>query len=201
MSSSRSSKSPAAGGAGKKGGKKVGRAAVRAGSKNAECCEEYVTRLTVCPSHETIEEMADDHIFLGRITKNVGCGNVQVLLQTGATATIPISGAIRFKGRAANKSDRSNCMLTGDVIVVDGGFAAGKLSQGQMQRIRGVFSSVHFTVPAGFFIGQGEATEDDWTETGFEFDYTGLGHIEEEVKKASGGGAGAADEEYDIDLI
>ena len=200
MSSSRSAKSSAAGGAGKKGGKKVGRAAVRAGTKNAEFCEEYVTRLMMGSSYAVIDEMAEDHIILGRITKNVGCGNVQVLLQTGDTATIPISGAIRFKGRAANKSDRSNCMLAGDVIVVDGGFAAGKLSQGQLQRIRGVFASVHFTVPAGFFVGQGEATEDDWEETGFEFDYTGLGHIEEEAKK-SGGGAGAADEEYDIDLI
>lgn len=192
MSSSRSTSSPAAGGAGKKGGKKIGRAALRAGSKNAECCEEYISRLTASPSYETIEEMADDHTILGRITKNVGCGSVQVLLQTGDTATIPISGAIRFKGRAANKSDRSNCMITGDVIVVDGGFAAGKLSQGQMQRIRGIFSSVHFSIPSGFFIGQGEATADDWEETGFEFDYTGAGAAMEE--------SGAA-KEVDIDLI
>ena len=204
MSSSRSASSSAAGGAGKKGGKKVGRAALRAQTKNSECCEEYVSRLMACPTYEAIEEMADDHILLGRITKNVGCGNVQVLLQNGEKATIPIGGAIRFRGKAANKSDRGNCMLTDDVVVVDGGFAAGKLTPRQITEVRRIFSSVHFGAPKGFFCTAGELQDDDAEETGFEFDRTGASAFEleeEEKERRSGGGAGGAEEEYDIDLI
>ncbi len=199
-----SASSSAAGGAGKKGGKKVGRAALRAQTKNSECCEEYVSRLMAAPTYETIEEMADDHIFLGRITKNVGCGNVQVLLQNGEKATIPIGGAIRFRGKAANKSDRSNCMLTDDVVVVDGGFAGGKLTARQITEVRRIFSSVHYSAPKGFFCTVGELHDDDAEETGFEFDRTGASAVElamEEKERRSGGGAGGGDEEYDIDLI
>jgi hypothetical protein len=204
MSSSRSASSSAAGGAGKKGGKKVGRAALRAQTKNLECCEEYITRLMAAPTSDTIDEMADDHIFLGRITKNVGCGNVQVLLHNGEKATIPIGGAIRFRGKAANKSDRSNCMLTDDVVVVDGGFAAGKLTARQITQVRSVFKAAHFDVPKGFFCTAGELQDDDAEETGFEFDRTGASAFEleeEEKERRSGGGAGGAEEEYDIDLI
>jgi hypothetical protein len=158
------------------------------------------------PTSDTIYGMADDHIFLGRITKNVGCGNVQVLLQTGETTAIPIGGAIRFRGKAANKSDRSNCMLTDDVVVVDGGFAAGKLTARQITEVRRAFKTAHFDVPKGFFCTHGEVQDDDAEETGFEFDRTGASAVElameeEEKRGRRGGGAGGGDEDYDIDLI
>lgn len=198
MFSSRSASSSAAGGAGKKkAGKKVGRGALRANEKNSECCEEYIARLT---SHGSIGEMEEDLIFLGRITKNVGCGNVQVLLHTGEKATLPIRASVRFKGKAANKSDRANCMLADDVIVVDGGFAAGKLSGHRVQQVRKLFKSYHYTVPAGFFCLPGEtAAEEEDDAGGFEWDYDGTG--EDEVKTATyGGGAGGGDD-VDIDSI
>jgi hypothetical protein len=202
QSKSTSSKSPAAGGAGKKGGKRVGRAAIRADSKNAECCDDYVTRLTSSCSYESIYDMADDHVLLGRITKNVGCGSVQVLLQSGITATIPIGGSIRFKGRAATKSDRSNCMITGDVVVVDGGFAAGKLSCYQVVEVRRLFKTAGFGVPAGFFCTPGEAQDDDADETGFEFDRSGGAFDFEEEEETTGPvRERTAAPEVDIDLI
>lgn len=199
MSSSRSSRPSAAGGAGKKGGKKVSRAALRAVSKNSECCEEYVARLTACPSHEAIDEMADDHILLGRITKNVGCGSVQVLLQTGDTVALPIGGAIRFRGRLSDsKAARPNCMLADDIVVVDGGFAAGKLSSMQVTQVRGIFSRCHFPVPKGFFCLIGESADDVEGDAGFEFDY-GVSFGSEETTSGGGGGAGGG--EVDIDSI
>lgn len=197
MSSSRSASSSAAGGAGKKGGKKVGRGALRANEKNTECCEDYVARLS---SHGSIETMEDDLLFLGRITKNVGCGNVQVLLHTGETATLPIRAAVRFKGRAANKSDRANCMLADDVIVVDGGFAAGKLSGHRVQQVRKLFKSFHYSVPKGFFCLPGETAEEEENDGGgFEWDYDGCG--DEEEKGTYGGGGCGDGGEVDIDSI
>jgi hypothetical protein len=194
MSSSRSASSSAAGGAGKKGGKKVGRGALRANEKNSECCEDYIARLS---SHGSIETMEDDLLFLGRITKNVGCGNVQVLLHTGETATLPIRASVRFKGKMANKSDRANCMLADDVIVVDGGFAAGKLSGHRVQQVRKLFKSYHYTVPKGFFCLPGETAEEEENDGGgFEWDYDGTGAEED---TATGGGAGG--EDYNIDDI
>ena len=196
MSSSRSPSSSAAGGAGKKkGGKKVGRGALRANEKNSECCEDYIARLS---SHGSIETMEDDLLFLGRITKNVGCGNVQVLLHTGETATLPIRASVRFKGKMANKSDRANCMLTDDVIVVDGGFAAGKLSGHRVQQVRKLFKSYHYTVPKGFFCLPGETAEEEEDDGGgFEWDYGG----EDEAKTATYGGGAGGGGDYDIDSI
>ena len=196
MSSSRSPSSSAAGGAGKKkGGKKVGRGALRANEKNSECCEDYIARLS---SHGSIESMEDDLLFLGRITKNVGCGNVQVLLHTGETVALPIRAAIRFKGKMANKSDRANCMLADDVIVVDGGFAAGKLSGHRVQQVRKLFKSFHYSVPKGFFCLPGETAEEEEDDGGgFEWDYGG----EDEVGTATYGGGAGSGGEVDIDSI
>lgn len=204
MSSSRSSRPSAAGGAGKKGGKKVSRAALRAVAKNSECCEDYVARLSACPSHEAIDEMADDHILLGRITKNVGCGSVQVLLQTGETVALPIGGAIRFRGRLNDsKASRPNCMLADDIVIVDGGFAAGKLSNQQVSQVRAIFSRVHYGVPKGFFCLVGESVDAAEGDDGFEFDYGGVSFGAEEETATGGGyggGAGGFTEE-DIDNI
>jgi hypothetical protein len=188
--SSSSHSSPAAGGAGRRtAGRKLGRAALRADNKNSECCEEYVSRLTEAPTNKTIEAMAAECTIIGRVTKAVGCGSLQVLLQTGETVAIPISGNLRFKGKAATKGDRAVCMMAGDVIIVDGGFAAGKLTQSQLRQVRKAFATARFIVPGGFFVGQGEVTEDDWEETGFEFDHTGLATI------------CPSDEEVDLDRI
>lgn len=154
-------------------GRKLGRAALRADKKNASSCEEYVSSLTAAPSRATIEALAAECTVLGRVTKTVGCGSLQVLLQTGDTITAPISGTLRFKGRASTKADRSCCMLMGDVIIVDGGFAAGKLSPAQVVRVRKAFATAHYPAPGGFFNRQGEEAGDAEEETGFEFEVAG----------------------------
>ncbi len=154
------------------GGRKLGRAALRAEKKNSSSCEEYVSTLTSAPSRATIETLAAECTVLGRVTKTVGCGSLQVLLQTGDTITAPISGTLRFKGRAATKADRSCCMLMGDVIIVDGGFAAGKLSAAQVARVRKAFATAQYPVPGGFFNRQGEEAGDAEEEAGFEFEVT-----------------------------
>ena len=155
------------------GGRKLGRAALRADKKNSSSCEEYVSTLTSAPSRATIETLAAECTVLGRVTKTVGCGSLQVLLQTGDTITAPISGTLRFKGRAATKADRSCCMLMGDVIIVDGGFAAGKLSPVQVVRVRKAFATAQYPAPGGFFNRQGEEAGDEEEEAGFEFEVAG----------------------------
>jgi hypothetical protein len=62
-------------------------------------------------------------------------------------------------------------MSVGDVIVVRGGFAAGKMTAGQSKRCEAVYESLELVVPAGFFAtatSMADAVEEK--DVGFVFD-------------------------------
>ena len=161
-------------------GVKMGRAAKRAISKNAECVEEFmdlvesINRSAGDPKTKRqalLAEQDTEALQAGRVIKSVGGGRLQVLLQDGAEYSAPIAGTLKMKGRSANKGDRANCMSVGDVIVVRGGFAAGKMTAGQSKRGEAVYESLELVVPAGFFAtatSMADAVEEK--DVGFVFD-------------------------------
>lgn len=142
---------------------------MRALTKNAESVDQFVE---ICERAPTAADMYDAleraALILGRVTRTVGGGRIQVQLYTrdgvNEDVSVPIGGSIRMKGKAATKTDRANCMCQGDFVVVRGGIAAGKMSAATVAYIRGVFSDLEVMMPRGFFV----VTDDD-TET-FEFD-------------------------------
>jgi len=161
-------------------GVKMGRAAKRAISKNSECVEEFmdlvesVNRSAGDPKtkrQQLLAEQDTEALQAGRVIKSVGGGRLQVLLQDGAEYSAPIAGTLKMKGRSANKGDRANCMSVGDVIVIRGGFAAGKMTAGQSKRCEAVYESLELVVPAGFFAtatSMADAVEEK--DVGFVFD-------------------------------
>ena len=150
-------------------GRALGKAAMRALTKNAESVDQFVE---ICerapPAADMYDALERAALILGRVTRTVGGGRIQVQLYTrdgvNEDVSVPIGGSIRMKGKAATKTDRANCMCQGDFVVVRGGIAAGKMSAATVAYIRGVFSDLEVMMPRGFFV----VTDDD-TDT-FEFD-------------------------------
>jgi translation initiation factor IF-1 len=175
-------------------GVKMGRAAKRAITKNAECVEEFMD--LVESIHRTagdaktkrlalLAEQDTDALQAGRVIKAVGGGRLQVLLQDGAEYSAPIAGTLKMKGRSTNKGDRANCMSVGDVIVIRGGFAAGKMTAGQSKRCEAIYESMDLTVPAGFFATATSMTDAvEEKDVGFVFDREEDGEEDGEGKEA-----------------
>ena len=165
-------------------GQKLGKAARRGLIKNAEACEEF---LTICHTSRQVEsDLSAAALTLARIVRPTGAGRVEALLQTGETVSLPIAGAIKFKGGAGTKADRANCMGRDDIIVVRGAQAAGKLSDAAAQEIKRIFARIGVSVPHGFFAEAATEEGDDVIE----FDRSG------EPSHAT-----AVDVEVDIDAI
>jgi translation initiation factor IF-1 len=186
------------------GGKALGKSAIRAIVKNSIAVEEYLSAAeTASDAAELVAATARDGLLLGRVIRPLGAGNLEVLLQTGETIRIPIGGSIRFKGRAGSKTDRENCMVAGDIIVVRSAFAAGKLLPGTTAHVTALFERLGVRVPTGFF-GSAERPDED---EGWEWDRAADAAEEATARKmaTAAGGAGdaaaaAADDDADIDL-
>jgi hypothetical protein len=170
-------------------GTKLGKGARRALGKNADCIKEYLQLVTTArTSTELADSMEEEAFTLARVTRATGGGRLEVHLQDGTEGvSVPISGTMKFKGRASTKADRANCMCAGDVIIIRGSFASAKLTPGYASVVKRKFEKLGVTVPGGFFtaIGSSEAEED-----AFEFERT-------EEKKTE---ATEEAEEADIDI-
>jgi len=169
-------------------GTKLGKGARRALGKNADCIKEYLQLVTTARTSTELAESMDSEAFtLARVTRATGGGRLEVHLQDGTEGvSVPISGTMKFKGRASTKADRANCMCAGDVIIIRGSFASAKLTPGYASVVKRKFEKLEVTTPAGFFtaVGSGDAEED-----AFEFERT-------EEKK----GGEEAEEDADIDI-
>ena len=151
-------------------GRALGKAAMRALTKNAESVDQFVD---ICERAASAADMYDAleraSLILARVTRTVGGGRIQVQLYArdgvSEDVSVPIGGSIRMKGKAATKTDRANCMCQGDFVVVRGGIAAGKMSAATMAYIRVVFGDLEVMMPRGFFVA---SAEDDMMA--FEFD-------------------------------
>ena len=119
-----------------------------------------------------------------------------------------IAGAIAFKGKAATKGDRRNCMSVGDVIVIRGGLATGKLPLSSCKRVKEVYDRLGARYPTGFFAAPTvtAAADDAEDDTGFEFGAAEEPEDDGRQKAIPAGrskaaAAAASDEEVDIDRI
>jgi hypothetical protein len=133
-------------------GRPLGKAAIRALTKNAEAVEEVVEICDRAATAEDLQErMERAALILAKVSRTVGGGRVLVLLQDGEEVSVPIGGSIKMKGKAATKTDRANCMCQGDYVVVRGGIAAGKMSPATVTYVRQVFADLMVAMPKGFF--------------------------------------------------
>lgn len=170
------------------GGKVLGKAAQRSTKHNAECVQEYLqavldaaasakglhgSRSKAQIALEMIARSITDGgsaMGLARVTRAVGGGLLEVMQQGGGTGKVPIAGSIAMRGRASTKMDRENCICVGDIVVLRGAFASGKLPEGVAEQVKGVFDSFGVLYPKSFFAaasapaaaaGAG-ADEDSW---------------------------------------
>lgn len=150
------------------GGRTLGKAALQARRKNAKAVSDFLDMLDRAGDCAELEASVErEGLRLARVTKMVGCGHLDVTLQDGRAVTLKIAKSVAFKGRAANKTDRENCMVAGDLIVVRDAMAAGKIPSALVMELAEEFSRVGAATPAGFFT---QGTELDAGAVGWEFD-------------------------------
>jgi hypothetical protein len=179
--------------------KPLGKAAKKAVAKNDAAVEELVKILYRAKSMDVsdaqhsatiVSEMRADALEIARVTRRPGGARLEVTLQDGTKeASVRIGGAITIKGRASTKEDRANCMCVGDVIVVRGGIAAGKLSQKAFRLVKHRLEELNIKVSPVIFAEASAASsgEDDLFDTAV---------TTEEVAAVAGAGGDA-----DIDAI
>lgn len=187
--------------------KPLGKAAKKAVAKNDAAVEELVKILYRAKSKDVsdaqhcatiVSEMRADALEIARVTRRPGGARLEVTLQDGTKeASVRIGGAITIKGRASTKEDRANCMCVGDVIVVRGGIAAGKMSQKARRLVKHRLEELNIKVsPVIFAEAAASSDEDDMFDT--EVTTEEIAEAEAGKKAVAGAGAG---EDVDIDTI
>ena len=140
---------------------------------------EFVDMVTT--SKTLLSDLSHGSITVGRVIRNMGADPLHVLALTfdaklATEASVPISGALRFHGRSANKTDMSHCMFGGDLIVINGGVASAKLTPAIAFETQRIFEENNIRVPAGFFtIGSVTVVAPATDEEEFEWDRKGKG--------------------------
>lgn len=191
-----------------------GKAAVRTAAKNACHVLDYLENLEAAESLEDLEAyMEREAVQIARVTRQSGAVRLKVTLQDGATdVDVIIAGSVRFKGKAATKGDRSNCMTVGDLVVLHGPQAAGKIPRELVAEVQTSFDTLGVGYPKGFFAPAAAAAAAEPTDLGFEWEdeteapdakkvLTTSAATKPKGKKRGGGGGAAADAEFDIDDI
>ena len=193
------------------GGRALGKAALQARRKNAKAVADFLALVegVADRDHEELEAAVErEGLRLARVTKMVGCGHMDVLLQDGRTANLRIAKSVAFKGRAASKTDRENCFMAEDVIVVRDAMAAGKVPHALLGELAAEFARIGSAVPKGFFT-VGAVTETAAT-VGWEFDREGAaarasacirGDAAAVAERIDEEGAASGGEELDVDAI
>lgn len=187
-----------------------GKAARRNATKNASHVLDYLDTLEAAKTLDALETyMEREAIQLARVTRQSGAGHLKVTLQDGSTdVDVTIAGSLRFKGRAATKGDRSNCMNVNDLIVLHGPQAAGKIPREFHGRIEAAFTRLRVSAPKGFF-AKGAADDAGDDDDGFVWDTDEAAVTEAFVAAAKVGSAKApkataaaadSDSEDEIDL-
>jgi hypothetical protein len=162
-------------------GAKIGKGARRALNKNADCVDDFLHIVqTAADLGDLTTSLGREALTLGRVTRSTGCGRLEVTAlnidgcaysevfakdgNAEVGCSVPICGTLKFKGRSSTKTDRANCMCTGDVIILRGGLASGKMSAAAAALVRSTFDSYGMTYPSGFFGSAADAEDDDVIE-------------------------------------
>ena len=149
-------------------GTKLGKGARRALNKNADCVDEFLHIVQAADGLGDLTGwLGGEALTLAKVTRSTGCGRLEVTALnidsaaypekrvkepiSEAGCSVPICGTLKFKGRSNTKADRANCMCVGDVIILRGGLASGKMSAAAAGVVRRTFDDLGMTYPAGFF--------------------------------------------------
>jgi hypothetical protein len=180
-------------------------------NKNADGAMDYLDSVLSATSLADLQKLVADAKFLAFVQRQAGGGRLFLTLQTSASrdekdhVNLPIRNVIRFKGSAASdaKKAQANTMQRGDYVIVDGAYAAARLTVAQATAVRRVFNRYEVPVPKGFF-SELEADEDD-EDGGFAIDRSEEEEAEERAEeerqaaiarraivKAGGAGRGGA---------
>jgi hypothetical protein len=135
------------------GGKRKGKAAIRAEAKNAGVVKAV---LDICRAATDYEELLanlrDEDLTLARVTAAPGGRHLVVTLMDGtADVSVPISGVTAFRGGARTKGELPNHMGRDDLVVLYGAHARGKIPAALGDEIRDIFRRIGVVVPTGFF--------------------------------------------------
>lgn len=147
------------------GGKKKGKAAIRAEAKNAGAVKAV---LDICrgaaDSTALLADLHDEDLTLARVTAAPGGRHLVVTLMDGsAGVSVPISGVTAFRGGARTKGELPNYMGVGDLVVLYGAHARGKIPVALAEEVCEIFSRLGVAVPAGFFPSDEEGGAVGWT--------------------------------------
>jgi hypothetical protein len=166
----------------------MGKGAMRALNKNAGCVDEFLDVVTASEAaarrdvsglHGSVKDQVEEAMRqkamqLARVTRQQGCGRLEVTLQNGdEKVSVPIAGTIKFHGRSNtdSKKERANTMQVGDVIVLRGSYASGKMSSACAIEARRIFERVGIRTPRSFFSEAAVAKEEEEdADCPFEFD-------------------------------
>ena len=90
---------------------------------------------------------------------------------TEITGVVRVPVASDSEGSTDSKKERANTMQVGDVIVIRGSFASGKMSSAAATEARRIFERIGIRTPRGFFSASAVAKEEEEdADCGFEFD-------------------------------
>jgi len=137
-------------------GRQLGKRDRRALNKNANIAENFMELIGEATTRGELQSLvSESKLILGRVMRNLGCNSLRVLFQQAVDGelegVVGIAGTILIKGRANNKTDKSNCMCAGDHVVIDGGMASSKLTAAQADSVMRTFARLELRVPGGFF--------------------------------------------------
>lgn len=146
------------------GGKKKGKAALRAEAKNAGVVK---ATLDICRAaadeKELLANLQEEDLTLARVTAAPGGRHLVVTLMTGAAGVVvPISGVTAFRGGARTKGALPNHMGRDDLVVLYGAHARGKIPLALASEIRDIFHRLGVVVPVEFFPASARDGGEGW---------------------------------------
>lgn len=146
------------------GGKKKGKAAIRAEAKNAGVVKAV---LDICraaaDSTGLLADLREADLTLARVTAAPGGRHLVVTLMDGAAGVVvPISGVTAFRGGARTKGELPNYMGVGDLVVLYGAHARGKVPQTLAGEVRDILHRLGVAVPAEFFPASARDGGEGW---------------------------------------
>lgn len=148
------------------------------------------------------EAFDEADLTLAHVTSAPGGRHLEVTLMDGRKkVSVPLSGVVSFRGAVRTKTHLPNYMGVGDIVILYGAHARGKIPFALINEVRKCFARVSFPTPPGFF------PEEHSGGDGWEFDReeqsmwaeTMCGAAITAAKEMSG--SEDSDSEVDVDAI
>lgn len=205
----------------RRGGKRHARATRANDSRLAA----FVTALdTAKTSDDLATYMTREATQLARVIKNHGGSQLEIQLQDGTIDKFRISKTISIKGRSGTKTHLDYVMSRDDVVLFKGGMVTAKVPRVLYAHLEAGLTRLSVSVPKGFFaIGDAEE-EEEHADDGWGWDISAseaargaaaVSRIKTYIAEATrdkmevvmeefrgvAGGAGASDDDVDVDAI